>query len=118
MISNLQKHLTDIYQVDPGFEVTDFLITDLRMTSGNGYWLLRQIGRDYPDLLKRTVIVTGDDSDTYVDRVASETGCAVLRKPVGFTVLLEVLDSLALRSVEAGRPAVERRPAEAGVAHV
>jgi hypothetical protein len=28
MISNLQKHLTDIYQVDPGFEVTDFLITD------------------------------------------------------------------------------------------
>jgi hypothetical protein len=28
MISNLQKHLTDIYQADPGFEVTDFLITD------------------------------------------------------------------------------------------
>jgi hypothetical protein len=28
MISNLQKHLTDIYQVDPGFEVTDFLVTD------------------------------------------------------------------------------------------
>ncbi|MHB1169423.1 MAG: ATP-binding protein [Longimicrobiales bacterium] len=97
----------------------DFLITDLRMTGGNGYWLLRQIGRDYPDLLKRTVIVTGDDSDTYVDRVASETGCAVLRKPVGFTLLLEVLDSLALRTAEAGRAvAAERRPAEAGVAHV
>lgn len=28
MISNLQKYLTDIYQVDPGFEVTDFLVTD------------------------------------------------------------------------------------------
>ena len=28
MLSNLQKHLTDIYQVDAGFEVTDFLITD------------------------------------------------------------------------------------------
>jgi hypothetical protein len=28
MISNLQKYLTDIYQVDPGFQVTDFLVTD------------------------------------------------------------------------------------------
>lgn len=28
MLSGLQKHLTDIYQVDPGVEVTDFLITD------------------------------------------------------------------------------------------
>lgn len=85
----------------------DFLITDLRMTGGNGYWLLRQIGRDYPDLLKRTVIVTGDDSDAYVDRIARETGCAVLRKPVEFTLLLEVLDTLALRSAEAKRQATE-----------
>lgn len=28
MLANLQKHLTDIYQVDPGVAVTDFLITD------------------------------------------------------------------------------------------
>lgn len=28
MLAGLQKYLTDIYQVDPGFEVTDFLITD------------------------------------------------------------------------------------------
>lgn len=28
MLSSLQKYLTDIYQVDPGFEVTDFLVTD------------------------------------------------------------------------------------------
>jgi len=28
MLAGLQKHLTDIYDVDPGVEVTDFLITD------------------------------------------------------------------------------------------
>lgn len=28
MLSDLQKYLTDIYQADHGFEVTDFLITD------------------------------------------------------------------------------------------
>ena len=77
------------------------------MKFSDGYWLLRQIGRDYPDLLKRTVIVTGDDSDAYVDRIARETGCAVLRKPVEFTLLLEVLDTLALRSAEAKRQATE-----------
>lgn len=28
MLAGLQRHLADIYQADPGFEVTDFLITD------------------------------------------------------------------------------------------
>jgi hypothetical protein len=40
MISNLQKYLTDIYQVDPGFEVTDFLITDPALARLLGYGAL------------------------------------------------------------------------------
>ncbi len=28
MLSQLQAHLTNIYRVDPGYDVTDFLITD------------------------------------------------------------------------------------------
>jgi hypothetical protein len=40
MIANLQKYLTDIYQVDPGFEVTDFLITDPQLAKLLGYGAL------------------------------------------------------------------------------
>lgn len=40
MISGLQKYLTDIYQVDPGFEVTDFLITDPALARLLGYGAL------------------------------------------------------------------------------
>jgi hypothetical protein len=40
MISNLQKYLTDIYQVDPGVEVTDFLITDPALAKLLGYGAL------------------------------------------------------------------------------
>lgn len=38
MLAGLQKHLTDIYRTDPGFEITDFLITDpaLAKILGNG----------------------------------------------------------------------------------
>lgn len=28
MLADLQKHLSDIYQVEPGYDVTDFLVTD------------------------------------------------------------------------------------------
>jgi hypothetical protein len=40
VLSNLQKHLTDIYQVDAGFEVTDFLITDPALAKLLGYGAL------------------------------------------------------------------------------
>jgi hypothetical protein len=40
VLSNLQKYLTDIYQVDPGFEVTDFLITDPALAKLLGYGAL------------------------------------------------------------------------------
>jgi hypothetical protein len=40
MIANLQKYLTDIYQADPGFEVTDFLITDPQLAKLLGYGAL------------------------------------------------------------------------------
>lgn len=38
MLSALQKHLADIYQVDPGYDVSDFLVTDptlAKMLGGN-----------------------------------------------------------------------------------
>ncbi len=38
MLSELQKHLSNIYEVEPGYDVSDFLVTDpalARMLSGN-----------------------------------------------------------------------------------
>ncbi len=34
MLSALQKHLCDIYQVDSGYDVSDFLVTDPTRTKG------------------------------------------------------------------------------------
>ncbi|MGI9286202.1 MAG: hypothetical protein ACR2P1_12510 [Pseudomonadales bacterium] len=36
MISELQNHLSDIYKVDPGYDVADFLITDPRVAGALG----------------------------------------------------------------------------------
>lgn len=40
MLDCLQKYLTDIYQVDAGFEITDFLITDPALAELLGYGAL------------------------------------------------------------------------------
>ncbi|MEX2125028.1 MAG: hypothetical protein WD795_14125 [Woeseia sp.] len=40
MLSGLQKYLADIYRVDAGFEVTDFLITDPALAKLLGYGAL------------------------------------------------------------------------------
>ena len=40
MLACLQKYLTDIYQVDAGFEITDFLITDPALADLLGYGTL------------------------------------------------------------------------------
>lgn len=40
MLDCLQKYLTDIYQVDAGFEITDFLITDPALAGLLGYGAL------------------------------------------------------------------------------
>lgn len=81
----------------------DLLITDLKMTGGTGYWLLDKLGREYPDLVARTVIVTGDPADATIAEVAAQTGCPVLRKPIEFSALLEVLDEVALRATATPR---------------
>lgn len=40
MLSGLQKYLSDIYQVDAGFEIADFLITDPALAKVLGYGAL------------------------------------------------------------------------------
>lgn len=68
----------------------DAVITDLRMLDGSGYWLLDQIRQLHPELLERTMIVTGDRHRSR----ALELGCPVLEKPVELQALLETLDRI------------------------
>jgi two-component system NtrC family sensor kinase len=78
-------------------EAPELVITDLKMKDGTGYWFLGQLSRDFPALLARTVIITGDPSLSAVELLAAETGCPVVRKPFEFPQLLEALDEVALR---------------------
>lgn len=75
----------------------DLVLTDLRMSDGSGSWLLSQLWEDFPDLLRRTVVITGDPDRDDVSRLLQKTGCPVVSKPVDFPNLLEILDEVAHR---------------------
>lgn len=72
------------------------ILTDLKMSDGSGYWFLERLARDYPDLLRRTVVITGDTDYQEVARITRERGCPVIRKPVEPPQLLELLDEVAV----------------------
>lgn len=75
----------------------ELVITGLRMQDGSGHWLLEQLARDFPSILRRTVIVTADPWQPAASELAARSGCPVLRKPVDFQLLLETLDEVSLR---------------------
>jgi PAS domain S-box-containing protein len=76
----------------------ELVLTDLNMLDGNGVWFLEQLSRDFPDLLRHTVIVTGNSARDEIGRLTRETGCPVLIKPLDLSQLLDVLDEVAVRS--------------------
>lgn len=78
-------------------EPPEIVISDLKMADGTGYWFLRKLARDFPEVLRRTVILTGDPEHSSVEELRKETGCPVVRKPFDFQELVEVLDEVALR---------------------
>lgn len=75
----------------------ELVLTDLRMSDGSGSWLMEQLARDFPDLLRRTVIVTGATEEDELATLTRRTGCPLLRKPLEMPQLLDVLDELASR---------------------
>ena len=85
-------------------EVPDLIITDLKMSGGNGYWLIDKLRSEFPALHARTIIITGDASET-PEQIERATGCTVLGKPVAFPALLEAMEDLLTRS---GGPFSER----------
>jgi PAS domain S-box-containing protein len=76
----------------------EMVVTDLKMSDGSGYWFLDQLARDFPHLVERTVILTGDTEHAEVSRLARRTGCPILRKPLELPHLLETLDRITQRA--------------------
>lgn len=76
----------------------ELVLTDLRMTDGSGDWFLDQLARDFPDLLRRTVMLTGEAGAGEMKRLVRETGCPVMTKPLEMSHLLDVLDEVAGRN--------------------
>jgi len=75
----------------------DLVLTDLNMEEGTGQWLLGELEKDFPSLLKRTAILTGNARPREIERLRSTHGCPLIEKPFEPGELLDLLDRLAGR---------------------
>ena len=71
----------------------ELMVTDLRMLDGSGFWLLDQLRRYFPDLLRNTVILTGDEERGR--ELAQRSGCPLMLKPLELGALVDQLDRLS-----------------------
>ncbi len=76
----------------------EVVLTDLKMSDGNGYWFLEELGREHPKLVSRTIIITGDVDHEAAHDLSAQTGCPLVRKPFELPELLEVLDQVGLKN--------------------
>lgn len=67
------------------------LVTDIEMSDGSGGWLLAQLGYEYPALLPRTVVITGDAGGARAAHIATRWRCPVLAKPFSGAQLVKAL---------------------------
>jgi DNA-binding NtrC family response regulator len=70
------------------------VITDLRMKDGSGGWLLAQLGYEFPALLSRTLVVSGDASGAAAAHVVARWHRPILPKPFGAAELIDALQEL------------------------
>jgi len=73
------------------------VLTDLNMEEGTGQWLLGELEKDFPSLLTRTAILTGNARPREIERLRSTHGCPLIEKPFEPGELLDLLDRLAGR---------------------
>ncbi|MDB4882222.1 MAG: hybrid sensor histidine kinase/response regulator [Gemmatimonadetes bacterium] len=75
--------------------VPHFLVADLRMADGSGGWLVGQVGYEFPTLIARTVVISGDAASAAAAHVAARWRCPVLAKPFNGSQLVGTLIGLA-----------------------
>jgi CheY-like chemotaxis protein len=70
------------------------IVTDLKMKDGSGGWLLAQLGYEFPVLLPRTLVVSGDADGAAAAHVVARWHCPILPKPFGAAELIDALQLL------------------------
>jgi CheY-like chemotaxis protein len=70
------------------------IITDLKMKDGSGGWLLAQLGYEFPPLLTRTLVVSGEADGAAAAHVVARWRCPLLPKPFGAAELIDALQEL------------------------
>ena len=70
------------------------VVTDLTMANGSGGWLLAQLGYEYPALLRRTLVVSGDADSASAAHVTARWQRPMLSKPFGIGALAAALREL------------------------
>jgi CheY-like chemotaxis protein len=76
-------------------KLPEIVVTDLKLSDGSGAWFLGELEGQAPDLVPRTILLTADPDFEAAGQLAHHHGCAVVRKPVEPTELLEVLDTVS-----------------------
>ena len=74
--------------------VVQFVVTDLKMKDGSGGWLLAQLGYEFPALLPRTLVMSGDAGSAAAAHVVARWRCPILPKPFGAAELVDALREL------------------------
>ena len=74
--------------------VVRFVVTDLKMKDGSGGWLLAQLGYEFPSLLPRTLVMSGDAGSAAAAHVVARWHCPILPKPFGAAELVDALQEL------------------------
>jgi CheY-like chemotaxis protein len=78
----------------------DLLVTDLKMAAGSGGWLVSQVGYEFPELVARTVVITGSASGAAAAHVAARWQRPVVAKPFTEADLLEAIGGLGERQAD------------------
>lgn len=66
----------------------DLVITDLKMDDGSGGWLLAQVGYERPELLHRTLVISGDAGSAAAAHLVARWRCPLLAKPFTYADLM------------------------------
>jgi len=75
----------------------DLLISDIRMPGMDGIQFFDQVSRVYPEILDRTIIITGDAVNIVTSTFLDRTHVAVLEKPFNLTKLQRLAKSIVER---------------------
>lgn len=75
----------------------DLLVSDVRMPGMGGIQFLEQVVRVYPEILERTILITGDAANSVTSAFLDRTPVTVLEKPFDLAELQRLAKSIVAR---------------------